>query len=165
MRRFEATVTSPATAPQVLSAFGDERYWRARFEHFGGGVELAHLGTDEAGTVTVETVQDLRREGLHPLVARVYPRDLQIVGRERWAPDADGATGAISVEVRGAPGSGACKARLASAGPGSTMRVDGEVRVKVPLLGGPVEKVVAAQFAGHIPDIQAFTNEWIAAHV
>ncbi|KXP11233.1 hypothetical protein AXK57_07700 [Tsukamurella pulmonis] len=163
-RRFSVRADSPAPVAAVLGAFGDARYWRDRFTEFGGGLELTALDVDDAGAISVRTVQDVRRESMAPLLARLYPRELRVLATERWFPVGDSADGTITVTVQGAPGAGEAAARLDAADRGCVLRVDGEVRVRVPVLGGPVERLVAHGFAAHVPELQRFTDEWLAAH-
>ncbi|TWS19909.1 DUF2505 domain-containing protein [Tsukamurella asaccharolytica] len=165
VRKFEATVSSPAGVRQVMSAFGSPDYWLARFERFGGGLELTTLETDPRGAVTVETLQDVRREAMHPLVAKLYPRELRAIAREHWVPVDGGADGTIDVRVHGAPGEGTSRATLRPTESGSELRMEGHVRIRVPVLGGPIEGVVAGALRTHIPDLQRFTDEWIRTHV
>lgn len=163
-RRFSVEAPSSAAVGAILAAFADPAYWESRFAEFGGGLELTSLEVDDAGTVAVQTLQDVRREGMHPLIARLYPRELRVVATERWTPTGDAAEGVIALAVHGAPGSGAATVRLTPAGTGSVMAVDGEVRVRVPVLGGAAEKVVAGAVAAHVPEMQRFTEGWVAAH-
>ncbi|CAM3623445.1 DUF2505 domain-containing protein [Tsukamurella ocularis] len=163
-RRFAVEAASPVPVPAVLGAFGDPRYWEDRFAEFGGGLELTALDVDDAGTIAVRTLQDVRREAMPPLVARLYPRELRVIATEHWVPRGGAADGTITVTVQGAPGAGTATARLGATDAGSLLRIAGEVRVRVPVLGGPVERLVAKGFAAHVPELQRFTDDWITAH-
>ncbi|MCW1958132.1 MAG: DUF2505 domain-containing protein [Mycobacterium sp.] len=44
------------------------------------------------------------------------------------------------------------------------MRFAGSVTVGIPLVGGQIEKVVAAMIVREIPGVGRFTSDWIAAH-
>ncbi len=44
-------------------------------------------------------------------------------------------------------------------------RVRGDLQVRVPMVGGRIENVVAGQMAEGFAKIQRFTAEWIADHV
>ncbi|WP_369431820.1 DUF2505 domain-containing protein [Tsukamurella strandjordii] len=163
-RRFEVETCSTATMDQVMGAFASPDYWAARFHHFGGGLDLTSLDVDGAGAVMVEVVQDVARTMMHPLLAAMYPRDIRVIAVERWVPVGARVEGAITVDVQGAPGSGVASARLRPTETGCQLYVTGDVRVRVPVVGGPIERLVAGQVKTHVPDIQRFTGEWALAH-
>lgn len=161
-RSFDAVVESTATVDQVYEAFGDERYWHARFAAFDMQCALDVLRTDADGTVHVGVTQDLRHGVLPGPVAAFYPGDLSIRSSETWQPMGDGhVRGELRVDVVGAPGGGHGSGLLSPTDDGSQLRFSGTVQFKVPLVGGTVERYLAKHFADHIPDIQRFTTTWI----
>ncbi len=163
---FDVDVSSSATVEQVCAAFAAAEYWAARFAAFDAAMSLDELTVDADGVIHVATVQDLRHDGLPPILARVYPRDLKVIGTEVWTPVGEGRVeGRIGIDVVGAPGSGTGNALLETSGAGSRLQIDGSVRFGVPLIGGRIEKHLAREFAAHIPDVQSFTTDWIAARV
>jgi hypothetical protein len=164
-RSFDVCVQSPTTVTQVHGAFGDENYWQDRFAAFGTATTLDGLEVDDDDAVTVRTSQDLRHDGLPRLIAKFYPGDLLISSTETWTPVGDGSVrGTVTIEVAGAPGSGHGAALLRPRGEGSELSFTGTVEFRVPLVGGRIESYLGIQFTEHIPDIQRFTTDWIAAH-
>ena len=84
-RSFDLLVESSVSVEQIHSAFSEEDYWLARLATFGiGTLDSLIKGTD--GSVTVDTIQDLRRDWLRGLVAKLYPSDLKVVHNETWSP-------------------------------------------------------------------------------
>lgn len=161
-RSFEVIFESPATVEQVHGAFGDRSYWQARIEAFGGTKTLDALDVDPDGRVRVVVTEDLRHGALPGMLAKVYRGDLNIVTTEVWTPAGDGRVdGDISVAVTGAPGSGTGTAVLERAGTGSRLALNGTIRFKVPLVGGPIETFLAREFSQGIPEIQRFTTKWL----
>jgi hypothetical protein len=165
-RSFDVSFESPASVEQVHSAFGDEDYWLARIAAFGGSKTLDSLVVDSDGTVTVTITEDLRRNALPGMLAKLYRGDLNLRSTETWRPvDDRQVSGEISVAVTGAPGSGHGAAVLAPSGNGSRMTFAATVEFKVPLVGGKIESYIAREFAQGIPEIQRFTTAWISEHV
>ena|SRR5215217_1947655 len=163
---FDVSFRSPASVGQIHSAFSEEEYWLARIAAFGGAKTLSSFVVDSDGTVSVTVTEDLRRGGLPKILAKLYRGDLNIVSTENWRPAGDrSVSGDISVAVTGAPGSGHGAAMLAPSTDGSQLKLSATVEFKVPLVGGSVERYVAAQFADGIAEIQRFTAEWISGNV
>jgi Protein of unknown function (DUF2505) len=165
-RSFHIVTDWPATVEHVQAAFSQEDYWLARHESFDGGSELDSLVIDSDGTVTVRAVQRLGRQLLPGVVAKLVPGELEIVHLETWAPVGDREVrGQISVSASVALGSGFAEARLAPAANGSQLRFAATVEVKIPLLGGKMEKSIGSDLAENIRMIGHFTTAWIAEHV
>ena len=161
-RSFDVSFESRASVEQVHSAFSDDDYWRARLAALGAAT-LDSLIVDAGGTVTVATTQDLRHDLLPGLFAQLYPGDLEVVHNETWSPIGGGRVrGQVSVAVPGAPGSGLGAALLAPAQNGSRLKYTVTVEVKVPLVGGKIERYIGAQVVERITAIQRFTTVWIA---
>jgi hypothetical protein len=164
-RSFDLLVESSVSVEQIHSAFSEEDYWLARLAAFGGIGTLDSLikGTD--GSVTVVTIQDLRRDWLPGLVAKLYPRDLAVVHNETWSPIGGGQVrGEVSVAARGGPGSGLGAALLAPAQNGSRLKCTAAVEFKVPLVGGKIESYIGRQVVEQIAALQRFTTKWITEH-
>lgn len=161
-RPFDVSTDSSATVAEVRSAFSDETYWQARLTEYGGdSIRLESLVV-EAGSVFVSTVQDLRADGLPTLVARIAPHDLTVVREEKWRFGDDELRGDVVITTRGAPISGSADVSVSPTQQGSVLRFTGTVRVKVPLIGGQIEKYIGTQIAQEIPGMQRFTTRWIA---
>ena len=162
-RPFDVSTPSSATVGQVHSAFANENYWRARLAEYGGdSIRLDSLVVGE-GSVFVGTTQDLRHDGLPVLIAKAMPGDLKVVREETWQVTVDDELrGSVVITTAGAPISGVATALVSPAGTGSVLRFTGTVQVKVPLIGGQIEKYISSQITEEIPGVQRFTTRWIS---
>jgi hypothetical protein len=164
-RSFDILTESPASVEQIHAAFGREDYWLARIAADGAAITLDSLIVDADGTVIVRTTQHLARQLLPGLVARLVTGDLKILHSETWRPVGDRQVrGQVSVSAPGGLGSGRADGWLAPAGNGSQFRFAMRVEVKIPMLGGKLEKSIGANLAENIPAVQRFTTTWIAEH-
>jgi Protein of unknown function (DUF2505) len=162
---FDLVAEFPASVEQVHSAFMDEDYWLGRLAVFGGSTMLDSLLVHPDGTVTVITTQDLRRQALPGVVAKVFPRGLKIMRTETWRPiDGRRVSGELTVSTPGALGSGRADALLAPTQDGSRLRFTVTVEVKVPFVGGRIESYIGGQLAEQLPAMQRFTTAWITEH-
>ena len=163
-RSFDILTESPASVEQIHAAFGREDYWQARLPS-DASITLDSLIVDANGTVAVRVTQHLGRQLLPGLVAKLVPGDLKIVQSETWRPDGDRQVrGQVRVSVSGGLGSCRAEAWLAPAGNGSQLRSAVKVEVKIPLVGGNLEKSIGATLAESIPEALRFTTTWIAEH-
>ncbi len=161
-RPFDISTASPATVDQVHEAFADRDYWRDRLSEYGGdSIRLDSLDVD-GGTVSVATTQDMRNNALPVVIAKVVPGDLLVIRKETWRVAGDELHGDVVISTQGAPISGTAIAVVAPTAAGSTLRFRGSVQVKVPLIGGQIEKYIGSQITEEIPGVQRFTSRWIA---
>lgn len=164
-RSFDILTESPASVEQILAAFGREDYWLARLAAGYENTTLDSLIVDADGTVTIRVSQHLGRQLLPGSVAKLVPGELKILSSEKWRPlGARQVRGQVSVSALGGLGSGRAEARLAPAGNGSQLRYAVRVEVKIPLMGGKLEKSIGAGLAESIPAAWRFTTTWIAGH-
>ena len=165
-RSFDILTQSPASVEQIHAAFGREDYWLARIAAGGATTTtLDSLIVDADGTVTVRVIQHLGRQLLPELVAKFVPGDLKILNCETWRPVGNRQVrGQVNISVSGGLGSGRAEAWLAPASNGSQLRYAWRVEVKIPLVGGKLEKSIGAGLAESIPAVQRFTTTWIAEH-
>ena len=140
---FDVVVDSAAGVEQVHAAFATEEYWQARFLAIDAAVTLDELIVDTDGAVTVDTTEHLARGVLPGSIAKLVPGDLTVSHREVWRPTGDGRVrGQISISAPAARGSGTGQAWLTPADPaGSRLHLAATVRVKIPLVGGTVERL------------------------
>ncbi|BBZ76977.1 hypothetical protein MANY_23140 [Mycolicibacterium anyangense] len=158
----DVVADSVARVEQIHEAFGREDYWLARLAG-DGNATLESLRVDGDGTVAVRLTQ--RIIGLTGLMAKVVPGELQLSYSETWTPGGDGTVrGAVDVSAAGGLGSSLADNLLTPVGTGSQLRAVVKVKVKVPLLGGQLEKTIGSSLAGSIPSVLAFTTDWIAQH-
>lgn len=165
-RSFDVLTESPASVEQIYSAFSREDYWLARIAL--GDAEtttLDSLDVDPDGRVTVRVTQHVGRQLLPGPVAKLAPGELKLVHEETWKPADDGQVlGQVNVTASPRVGGGRAQARLEPAGNGTQLIFAVKVEVKIPLVGGKIEKTLGAGLAESIPAVQRFTSTWIADH-
>jgi uncharacterized protein DUF2505 len=99
--------------------------------------EVSVDGAGAGMTVVVDQTQPAR--GIPAFATRIVGEEIRIVQRETWR-DASG--GSLEISIPGKPGTFSGTVELAADGAGTVESVNGEVRVKVPLLGGRLEGLV-----------------------
>ncbi len=162
-RSFELSLDSPVSVKEILAAFGDEEYWRARLAAFDGGTAtLDSLTVDADGVVSAVLTVSLFGDRLPKVVTALARGDFQMRRTETWYPTGDGqAHGEIEVAVPGAPVSALGEVQLAPSAPGARLEFSTTVQVKVPLVGGQVEDFIIGRLGREIGAVQVFTDAWI----
>lgn len=165
-RPFDVSADSAAGVDEILAAFGERAYWIDRLADYGGdSIVLDCLDVDAGDAVRVVTTQDMRHDMLPGGLAKVFPGDLTVHRQETWRRgDGESVSGEVHITATGAPLVGLGTATLAPLPAGSRLRFSGTVQVKIPLLGGQVERYICGQVCAEIPGIQRFTADWIAQH-
>ncbi|RVW10120.1 DUF2505 domain-containing protein [Prescottella agglutinans] len=163
-RHIEHSAQYPHPVATLHAALTDERYWHARLQEVGGpGAKLDEVTLGD-GTVAVAMTQSVPAEHLPAMVTKVRPGDLIIKRTESWGPlHGDRAEGTFSAEVEGAPGQLRGTMTLTADGDGSLLVMEGEVEVKLPLIGGKVESVIAGQVLELLDAEEDFTGQWTAS--
>lgn len=165
-RSFDVSTDNRATVAAVLAVFGDRSYWTARLQAYGGdSMTLDTLTVADDGTVEVASTQDMRRGALPAPLAKALPGNFRLHRTEIWRPVDDGLVrGDVRVNASGVRGSLVGGADVTALPGGSSMRFTGTVEVRVPILGGQIEKYIAAEVVKEIPGVGRFTDDWITAH-
>ncbi|MGN6336076.1 DUF2505 domain-containing protein [Mycobacterium sp.] len=162
-RSFDVLTESPASVEQIHAAFGREDYWLARISAGATQTTLDSLVVDDDRTVTVRTTEHLGRQLLSGPVGKMVSGDVKIVQIETWRPDDDGQVrGHVSAKASGGLGSVRAETWLAPTDDGgSQLRTALRVEIRIPLLGGKLEKSLGAGLAQGIPEMLRFTTTWI----
>lgn len=132
-----------AAGPDAVFTMLCDREWRERV------CELAHaksydVTVDSAGDGATITVKRVMPADVPDAIRKFLGETITVTQTERWgAPDSDGARRAkIEVHIAGQPASMQGTSVLRG-GDNSTLTVEGDVRVKVPLFGRKIEPEVA----------------------
>lgn len=157
-----------ATTPQrYWEVFFDEEYNRRLFEHLRVGYELLETRREGEG----ESLVIRRRQKLSP--QRELPSIFQkfVKGAAYYVEDNRFVARTDSIEVVTTPSFMADSIvtrgtyRLEVAGPRAVRRVwDGEVTVKIPLVGGKAEKFIVDEVTASYRATTEFTRRWLAEH-
>jgi hypothetical protein len=165
-RSFDIVTDSSASVQQIHAAFSREDYWLARIA-LGDTktTTLDSLDVDPDGRVTVRVTQHLGRQLLPGPVAKFAPGELKLVHEETWKPADDGQVlGQVKVSTSPGVGGARAEAWLEPTGDGTQLRFAVKVQVKIPLVGGKLEKTLGEGLSESIPAVQRFTTTWIADH-
>jgi hypothetical protein len=163
---------SENSAQRVFETLADRVYLEARQAELGGQ-GAAVLKFDAGGSPLAHAEYTVRqgvgREHLPSVIQKVLQGDLVIERTETWRRTAEGRyEGTIAVKVAGAPGRIAGTHRvvdlddIGGGRPGSEFALDGEAHVKIPLVGGKVEAVIAEQVEKLVGKETKFALEWLA---
>jgi hypothetical protein len=135
----------PAPPQQVYALFTDRAFLEGRLADCGGvDPEIDALDTD-GDTATVTTRQAIPADVLPPMVATMMAGNPVTERTEKWRSDGDGYVADFSVTVKGAPASLKGTMTLAPAPAGSTLTVEGNAAVPIPMFGGKIEEIIASQ--------------------
>ena len=152
------------TVQQVHDAFRDKQYWLARLAGSGADewtLDDFQLGHD--GGVDVVTTQVLRSDRLPGIIHQFHHGDLEIRRAETWTGLHDGAAEAtVASSIVRAPVTLTGEASLTPLGDRARLAFAASVDVRIPLVGGKMEKFIGTQLINLLDDEQQFTTRWIA---
>ena len=172
-RSFDLSADYKDSVEEVHRAFPEERYWHARLadipvddaklESMRVGGEFGDEGT--RGASRWSHLQVVRSHNLHAVVKQLHRGDLCIrrrgdLGtgrrRRRERPPSRARSSDAPVHVSGT----AELSPIAESG-GARLAFQITVQVRVPLIGGKVERIIGTQLAELVSREQQFTTEWI----
>ena len=117
------------------------------------------------GEVTVTTERVMPTDSIPEMFRSLVGNSLRLVQVESWYP-ADGSgerTGTIEVNIPGAPIRFTGGLELSADGPsGSVERIDGELKARVPLIGGKIEQAVEPAIRAAIRAERRTGTAWLA---
>ena len=152
---------------EVHQAFSETDYWLARLAD--SGVDDAKLESMRVsdGTIEVVTLQVVRSHNLPGLVTQLHRGDLCIRREVNWGPITDRtATASVAGSILDAPvnlSGTAVLSPIAGSG-GARVEFQVSVQVRIPIVGGKVEKLLGGVLTSLVAGEQRFTTTWIANH-
>jgi hypothetical protein len=146
----------------VLAAQSGETVLRARLERLGGKRATLQEHTETAEGVHYRLVQGIAADKLPQAVRALHKGDLIVHREQTWAREGDGYTGTATAHVNGVPGEISARTRLTGDGERAVLDTRGEVRVRIPLVGGKLEDVIAQQVTKLLEREAEFTAKWLA---
>ncbi|MBU3687594.1 MAG: DUF2505 domain-containing protein [Mycobacteriaceae bacterium] len=163
------TVDIDAPASQVYQDFTTVNYWEDLIDFYQRNstrTEIVRFESHENGTEVafahIMTPEDL------PAIARpVVPAVLTITREQHFdlfQPEADQAVGHYRATTSAVPFEITGEYLLRGAGPRSQMRIDTHCSVKVPIIGGQIEKLIINGLSTLFANEGEFTAEWVAGH-
>jgi hypothetical protein len=166
-RSFDMATEYEGTPAQVHAAFCDKGYWLARLAASGADdatLDAFRVGTD--GGVDVVTTQVLRAERLPGIVHQFHHGDLEIRRAETWTGlAAAGSEASVAGSIARSPVTLSGDARLRSVEERAQLTFRATVEVRIPLVGGKMEKFIGTQLVNLLTTEQQFTTAWIAENL
>ncbi|OZM74731.1 hypothetical protein CFN78_00355 [Amycolatopsis antarctica] len=147
---------------EVLTALSAEDVLRARLAELGGtgAALLKHSVSGDDVTFTLR--QGIPAEVLPQAVRSFHSGDLIVRRQQTFRRSGEGYTGTAKATVDSVPGEISARTDLTPSGNGSTLRNSGEVKVRIPLIGGKLEGVIAEQVTKLLEREAEFTARWLA---
>jgi hypothetical protein len=134
----------PADVEAVFALLSSQEWAQRRAQELHDGSELVRRESAADGGVVLVTSRELPA-GAPGFLERFLPKDGRVTQTEEWGPPSGPSrVGTWRVELPGAPARLGGTMRLEPASAGSRYVVEGEVSVKVPVVGGRAEAFVAA---------------------
>lgn len=163
--KISETVDYPATPDVVFAMLTDEQF-QARKCVAAGALRYASAVEPVGEGVRIVTKRDLPTEDLPDFAKSLIGRKLAITETYDWGPPAaDGSrSGELDVEVAGAPVSLTARVALVPRGAGTQMRIDGDLKASIPLVGGKVERSAAPAVIDGIHQEGRTGRAWLAEH-
>ena len=136
--------TSSGDVGTVFRTLTAESWPQRKAEQLKDGSRLVRREEKADGGLTLVVSRELPA-GVPGFLERFLPQDGRVVQTDDWGPDEGDGTrsGRWHVEIPGAPAKLGGTMRLEPTPTGSRYVIDGEVQVKVPLIGGKAEKFIA----------------------
>ncbi len=140
-----AMLADPAFRQQVCAALDAERR------------DVSISGSGAGMQVTVD--QTLPSTGVPSFAKKFVGEEIQIVQTESWssATRAD-----LAVEIPGKPGHLKGAIDLAAEGAGTTETVSGEIKVKIPVVGGKLEQLIGHLLTEALRTENGVGRDWLA---
>jgi len=81
-----------------------------------------------------------------------------------WSPAGDGWAGPVTIDVKGLPAAFNGTSSLNAAGDGTTVVYQGDLTIRIPLVGASLEKKTAPYLLSVLDAQQAVGTRWLAEH-
>ena len=158
--QFTQSISYPGTVDEVVAMYLTPAYLERRFGQFvvegSQAVSVEGERVSFAGTV--------RPELIPAAAARFVKSDLRISFTEEWTTNEAVARSRSMVTVEGAPVSFRAVSVLSPSGQGAERDVTGDVSVRIPLLGGRIEKEAVARAGRVIERERELAASWLEEH-
>lgn len=156
--RFTHRLTYDAPLDQVAAMLADPAFRTEVCEAMQASRHTVAVDGSGAGmSVVIDQTQPAR--GIPSFAKRFVGEEIRIVQRESWT-DARG--GSQSLEIPGKPGTFEGTVALAADGAGTVESFDGEIKVKVPLIGAKLEGLVGDLMRSALQAEQRVGRAWLA---
>lgn len=157
--RIEHRATFAASAADVVAAQSDEAALRARLAEIGGTDAALEDYAADGDEVRCTLVQGVPADKLPSMARKFVSGDLMVRREHTWR----GCEGVIRAQVDGIPGEITGNVSVEpGADSGAQQVTRGEVTVRIPLVGGKLEALIAEQVTKLLEREAEFTTAWLA---
>lgn len=143
---------------EVLAAQTSESALRHRLAGLGGpgSALLGYTPTPEGVRFTLR--QGVAEDKLPSVVRTLHNGDLFVERQEEWTQR----TGDVHATVSGVPGDITVRRTIAEEGGRTVVRSTGEVKIRIPLVGGKLESFVAGEITRLLAREAELTTQWLS---
>ena len=114
-------------------------------------------GTPESMRVVIDQTQPAK--GIPSFATKFVGDEIQIVQHEQWK---GGSGASLKVEIPGKPGALDGSIGLAQNGSGTVETVEGEIKVKIPMIGGKLEALIGDLLTAALTTEERVGKAWLA---
>jgi hypothetical protein len=156
------TLEYTAAPDAVFAVLSDPTFQEAKCAATAAIRYTANVAHD-AGRTIITTERVLPSDGLPDFAKSMVGETLKVTETQDWGPPAaDGSRqGTVQMSVAGAPISLNGTLALAAGGPGTVEQLDSELKARVPLIGGKIEKAAAPPIEEAIVIEHRTAQEWL----
>ncbi len=161
--KISATLDYAATPHEVFTMLADEAFQTRKCAATGALNHTVSISAQGDRTVIVSS-RDLPTDGFPAFVKSLVGATLAITETQDWGPaGTDGARqGTLTVDIVGAAIDLDGTLSLTPAGQGSVESVEGDLKARVPLFGGRIEKAAAPAIESAISVEREIGQAWLA---
>lgn len=151
----------PADTFRTFRVLMDRNYIEAKCTATGSQQTRVKISGSEDSAITVRTVRVLPARV--PAVAKSFVGEtIEVTETQEWsAPDGDGSRSAIVTVVFSGPLRFEGTADLRPTTDGCSIRTRGQLKAKVPFVGGTIEEEAARQTEKYLRTEEALATEWL----
>ncbi len=146
--------------PETVAAMLADRTFREQVCEAMSSLRWDVSVDGEGSGMKVVVDQTQKAVGIPSFAQKFVGDTIQIVQREDWSSTT---AATLVIEIPGKPGHLDGTVRLAPDGAGTVETVAGELRVKVPVIGGKLEEMVAGLLRSALRTEQKVGRAWLAA--
>lgn len=160
--RIEHRAEFSQSIAELFAALSDQSALQARLDAIGGHNAQVKTYSHEDDQWHFLLYQGVPAEKLPSFVRALHAGDLFVEREQTWTRAGETYTGTVKATVGGMPGDITARTGLADEGGKTVLWTSGQVKIRIPLVGGKVEGFVADQVTKLLQSEAEFTAQWLA---